>query len=104
LLGLRWVEFVNTRDQARVIKWLVSRDYSLGIEFGAMNPFDGLPVRCFYRKIPCSGNWLVLIELLPLPTKPPQNEFDFSPLADADDGIEENDTYEGGGGGGGILT
>jgi len=67
-----------------------------------MNPYDGNPLKCFYRKIPYSGRWLVLSEFIPLTVVPPQHEFDFSTLENDDEGsIQEPDTYEGGGGGGG---
>jgi hypothetical protein len=102
LVGLRWIEFIETCDQLRVMRWLVSAECALGIEFRAMNPFDGTRLHSFYRKIPYGGRWLVLSESVPLSLVPPQKEFDFSTLETDNDGsIEEPDTYEGGGGGGG---
>jgi hypothetical protein len=101
LVGSRWIEFIETRDQTRVLRWLVSAECAFGVEFHAMNPFDGSRLHSFYRKIPYGGRWLVLSESVPLSLVPPQKEFDFSTLETDDDGsIEEPDTYEGGGGGG----
>ena len=103
LVGSRWIEFIETRDQLRVMRWLVSAECAFGVEFHAMNPFDGSRLHSFYRKIPYGGRWLVLSESVPLSLVPPQKEFDFSTL-ETEDSIEETDTYEGGGGGGGAKN
>ena len=99
LLGMRWIEFVDTCDQTRMLRWLVSADTSGGLAFGAINPYNGARISGLWRKLSLGNTrWLVLSESIQCASTQPAQDVDFAHSEYIS--IEDFNTSEGGGGGG----
>ena len=61
LLGDGWREFIVTQDEARLLRWLASPDYSAEVFFCCVPPSNnGQPVRCCWVKRHHRLGWVTL--------------------------------------------